>query len=315
MNSNLIQNPLLSILCITYNHEKYISKAINSFLEQEASFDFEIVIGEDCSTDKTLEIILEFQKIHPKIIKIIKSEKNVGVTENFRRTLAACRGKYVALCEGDDYWDDPKKIQTQVSFLESNPEYVLTYHDTYTIDKSNKITNDQSKKGINFDATKSFLIKAPSISTLTACFRNEIKEIPIEFNHAPILDICLWSLLGKYGSGKYLKSIKPSLYRTHDGGIFSPKSKSEKIRMGAQSYIALSTYHYNQKNIIISNYFTYKATELLSIDLEQRYQLKIIIRTIYRLFRDFIYGIILILKNNSCALKRQNTKINSIYDK
>ena len=85
--------------------------------------------------------------------------------------------------------------------------------------------------------------------------------------------------------------------------------------MGAQSYIALSTYHYNQKNIIISNYFTYKATELLSIDLEQRYQLKIIIRTIYRLFRDFIYGIILILKNNSCALKRQNTKINSIYDK
>lgn len=289
-NSNLETTPLLSILCITYNHEKYISKAIKSFLEQETSFDFEIVIGEDCSTDNTLEVILEFQKNHSKIIKIIKSENNIGVTKNFRRTLAACRGKYIALCEGDDYWDDPKKIQTQVSFLESNPEYVLTYHDTHSIDENNKITNDLSKKGINFDTTKSMLIKAPPISTLTTCFRNEIKEIPIEFNDAPVLDICLWSLLGHHGSGKYLESIKPAIYRLHSSGIFSSKNKSEKIRMAAQSYLALSRYYENQENVKIKCYFTYKAAEAISIDLETNYQLKSIILTIYRTIRKFISG-------------------------
>lgn len=284
-NSNLETTPLLSILCITYNHEKYISKAIKSFLEQETSFDFEIVIGEDCSTDNTLEVILEFQKNHSKIIKIIKSEKNIGVTKNFRRTLAACRGKYIALCEGDDYWDDPKKIQTQVSFLESNPEYVLTYHDTHSIDENNKITNDLSKKGINFDVSGSELIEAPSISTLTTCFRNKIKEIPDEFNSAPIFDICLWSLLGHHGSGKYIKSIKPSIYRIHNGGIFSSKNKSEKIRMAAQSYIALSKHYENKNNIDISQFFTYKSSEALSIDLENKYQIKFLLLTAIRIIK------------------------------
>ena len=289
-NSNLETTPLLSILCITYNHEKYISKAIKSFLEQETSFDFEIVIGEDCSTDNTLEVILEFQKNHSKIIKIIKSENNIGVTKNFRRTLAACRGKYIALCEGDDYWDDPKKIQTQVSFLESNPEYVLTYHDTHSIDENNKITNDLSKKGINFDTTKSMLIKAPPISTLTTCFRNEIKEIPIEFNDAPVLDICLWSLLGHHGSGKYLRSIKPAIYRPHDGGIFSLKKFTEKLRMTAQTYIALSRYYENQCKKDICEFFTIRAIDALSMQLKKTNQIKTMLFIVYRIIRGFSFS-------------------------
>lgn len=283
--SKIEQCPLLSILCITYNHEKYIRKSIDSFLNQEASFNFEIVIGEDCSTDNTLEILLEFQKKHPTTINIISSKNNVGTVENFRRTLAACRGKYIALCEGDDYWNDPKKIQTQVSFLESNPEYVLTYHDNHSINENGVITNDPSKKGINFDTTKSMLQKAPPISTLTACFRNEIKQIPIEFNAAPILDICLWSLLGQYGSGKYLKSIKPAMYRLHEGGIFSTKKTTEKLRMTAQSYAILSSYYENHSNEKMSQFFTNKAIDMLSMRLRKKNQLKAIFFTLYRIIK------------------------------
>ena len=282
------QTPLLSILCITYNHEKSISKAINSFLKQEASFDFEIVIGEDCSTDKTLEIIFEFQKNHPEIIKIIKSENNVGVVENFRRTLAACRGKYIALCEGDDYWNDPKKIQTQVSFLEKNPNYVLTYHDSHSINENGVISNDPSKKGINYDATNCTLIKGIPISTLTTCFRNNLKTIPEELNSAPILDICLWSLLGHHGAGKYLSSIRPAVYRLHDGGVFSLKNKSEKLRMTAETYIALSRYYENSQKNEISQFFSVKAIGILSMQIKRKNRIKAIILITYKLFKDMI---------------------------
>ena len=277
--------PLLSILCITYNHERYISTAINSFLEQETLFDFEIVIGDDCSTDRTLEIILEIQKSHSRIIRIIKSETNLGITENFRRTLAACRGKYIALCEGDDYWNDPRKIQTQVSFLENNPCYILTYHDSHSTDDNGLIFNDPSKKGVNYDITKSKLIKGIPISTLTVCFRNKLNSIPKEFNSAPILDICLWSLLGHHGAGKYLSAIRPAVYRLHNGGVFSSKSKNEKLRMTAETYITLSRYYENNREKEIGEFFNIKAIGILSMQIKTTNRLKAIVLIIFRILK------------------------------
>ena len=111
-----MNKPLVSIASITYNHEKFIAQAIDSFLMQETDFDFEIIIGEDCSTDDTLKIIKEYKAKYPDIIKLITSESNVGMMTNFIRTLEACSGKYIALCEGDDYWTDTLKLQKQVNF-------------------------------------------------------------------------------------------------------------------------------------------------------------------------------------------------------
>jgi len=118
--------PLLSVCVITYNHEGYIRANLNSILNQECDFDFEIVIGEDCSTDATRQICEEYAKNNPRIV-LLPSDKNMGMIPNFLRTIDACKGKYIAFCEGDDYWIHPLKMQKQVDFLEKNSEYGLTY--------------------------------------------------------------------------------------------------------------------------------------------------------------------------------------------
>jgi glycosyltransferase involved in cell wall biosynthesis len=121
---------IISIAIVTYNHEKYIAQAIESVINQKTDFAFEIIIGEDCSTDKTRAICIAYQKKYPERIKLILHEKNVGLYKNNLSTWLACTGKFVALCEGDDYWTDPYKLQKQVDFLEQNPEYSTCFHQT-----------------------------------------------------------------------------------------------------------------------------------------------------------------------------------------
>ncbi len=126
---SLIEIPLVSICCIAYNQENYIAQTIESFLAQKTTFRFEIIIGEDCSTDGTIDIVKNYQHNYRKLIKVIRSNENVGARANGARVLAACQGKYIAPCEGDDYWTDPYKLQKQVDFLEANPDYGLIFTD------------------------------------------------------------------------------------------------------------------------------------------------------------------------------------------
>ncbi len=114
--------PLVSVKMITYNHEPYIRQAIEGVLSQKTNFPFELVIGEDCSTDGTREIVFDYAKRYPDIIHVITSEFNVGMKANGKRTFDACKGKYIAYCEGDDYWNRDDKLQKQVNYMESHPE-------------------------------------------------------------------------------------------------------------------------------------------------------------------------------------------------
>ena len=125
----LSKTPLVGVNMITYNHAPYIAKAIEGVLQQETNFPYELVIGEDCSTDGTREIVLDYQRKYPDIIRVITSDQNVGMHKNGLRTQKACRGKYIAYCEGDDYWHHPKKLQKQVDYLESHPECGLVHSD------------------------------------------------------------------------------------------------------------------------------------------------------------------------------------------
>ncbi|MDA8097998.1 MAG: glycosyltransferase [Nitrospiraceae bacterium] len=122
-----MSEPLVSIKMITYNHGPYIAQAIEGVLQQRTTFPIELVIGEDCSTDGTREIVRAYEKQHPGIIRVITSDRNVGVQKNGYRTVKACTGKYLAFCEGDDYWHHPDKLQKQVDYLESHPECGLVY--------------------------------------------------------------------------------------------------------------------------------------------------------------------------------------------
>ena len=124
------QSPKVSVCMITYGQEKFIEQAINGVLMQECDFEVELILANDCSPDKTDEVIQNILENHPRAswIKYIKHEKNIGMMPNFIDAMQDCKGQYIALCEGDDYWTDPLKLQKQVGFLEENPDYVLCFH-------------------------------------------------------------------------------------------------------------------------------------------------------------------------------------------
>ena len=134
-NSNLILNLsvmksdspeiTVSICCITYNHEKYIAQCLDSFLMQRTSFRYEIILGEDCSTDSTRSIAEAYARQYPDRIRLLTGPVNVGAQKNLLRVLKRAAGKYIALCDGDDFWTDPAKLQKQVDFLENNPSYTM----------------------------------------------------------------------------------------------------------------------------------------------------------------------------------------------
>lgn len=129
-------NPLVSVRVITYNHERYITRCLDGLLMQKTDFPYEIVIGEDCSTDGTRDIVMRYQARHPDIIRVITSETNVGAFNNSSRVCAASRGKYHAFCEGDDFWIDSMKLQKQVDLLEAHPDYSMCFHETVIIFES-----------------------------------------------------------------------------------------------------------------------------------------------------------------------------------
>lgn len=123
---------LVSIACITYNHEKYIAEALDSFLMQKVNFKYEILIHDDASTDRTAEIIKSYHEKYPDIIKPILQKENKmskGVKKvNYKYNHSRAKGKYIAICEGDDYWSDPDKLQIQVDYLEKHPECSMCFH-------------------------------------------------------------------------------------------------------------------------------------------------------------------------------------------
>ena len=167
---------LISVWIITYNQEKYIAKALESALEQETDFKYEIVIGEDCSTDGTRKILLEYQAKYPEKIKLLLHEKNVGMIANQNLTFKACQGEYIAMLEGDDFWSDKHKLQRQYDAMQKYPECALSFHPVYTTDGrvlnkySDKIkvftTEESIKGGGYFSSTPSLMIKKSVISSM-----------------------------------------------------------------------------------------------------------------------------------------------------
>ena len=135
-----MEEVMLSVVMTTYNHEKYIASAIESVLRQQTDFRVEIVVGEDCSTDRTLNIVRDYERMYPECIRVVTSESNVGWRENYRRTIAAARGRYIAMLDGDDYFTHRKKLQMQVDLLEANPDVGMCYTRSERIDEEGTTT-------------------------------------------------------------------------------------------------------------------------------------------------------------------------------
>ena len=140
---------MVSVVFIKYNHEKYVRKALMSVLQQETDFPFEVIVGEDCSTDNTRAILQEIKELYPEQVKLLFREKNLGrPTLNVYQTSMECKGKYVAYLEGDDYWTDTKKLQKQVDYLEAHPEYIAVTHTCELVDEEDRTITDENVRKI-----------------------------------------------------------------------------------------------------------------------------------------------------------------------
>ena len=248
--------PLVSIVCPAYNQEAYVAQTLEGFLMQQTTFDFEILVNDDASTDGTARVIAEYAKRHPTLIRTFYHEVNQYSQgkPSVPGLFGQARGRYIAFCEGDDYWTDPRKLQIQVDFLESNPDYVLTYHDAIPFDISGQY-GIQLQGKLRADATALELQKARPISTLTTVFRNVFDSLPPELQAAPLNDLVWWSLLGAYGKGKFMADIKPAAYRLHPGGVFSMRSNKRKLHMALQTSGALANYYNRLGNDELYEYF------------------------------------------------------------
>src|SRR5690554_1920397 len=189
-----LENIMVSVVMPTYNHEEYIRQAIESVLMQETDFIFELIIVEDYSSDDTKKIALEYADKHPKIINVLDSEKNLGITDNYLRAMGEITGKYIAICEGDDYWTDPLKLQKQVDFMERNPDCSFCFHPvTHAL-----VHGDQKdfvfgpKIDQNHKFTSEEIIEGILIRTVSMLFRTEaIIDLKHWIHGAPLDDIAL----------------------------------------------------------------------------------------------------------------------------
>jgi len=152
----LCPKPLVSVVMTVYNHAKYLPQAILGVVTQKCDFEFELLIGEDCSTDESRKICFEFQKQYPQIIRVFYSDINVGGKINSRRMKQRMRGNYVASCEGDDFWVDPCKLQKQVTLFRDNPRYAIVYTDFVTLDPQQKFSQPVLKSSGFFDHIDTF---------------------------------------------------------------------------------------------------------------------------------------------------------------
>ena len=280
----------ISICCITYNHEKFIEKCIEGFLEQECNFRVEIIIYDDASTDQTSKIVKQFADKYPSIIQPIFSEKNqfsLGVNPYYAYVFPKARGKYIAICDGDDFWGDKRKLSIQYEELDRDPNLVITFGRTRAI-KADKVIED-FKSGAEKNLTSEDLMLGEPINTLTACFRNIFKEkIPAEFlRNSPIGDLTVWGMLGYYGYGKFLTNLQKTNYRIHEGGILSLAKHEKAIFMTALAYLNLAAFHFERGKIYESKKCTKKAmTFLNSINGNYLVNLRVL-KPIIKLFKPF----------------------------
>ena len=140
-----MNNPILSIYVATYNHEHYITQALDSILMQETKYTYEVLVGEDCSTDNTRAILKEYEKVHPGKLTVFYREHNMHRNEinNALDLMLRCRGKYIIALEGDDFWTDPNKIERQIDFLETHPDYIAVSHLCSVVDHDSRPKNER----------------------------------------------------------------------------------------------------------------------------------------------------------------------------
>lgn len=243
--AELSKNPLVSVLMTAYNHEPYIRKAIESIITQKTDFPFELIIGEDCSTDATRAIVLDFQRKFPQIIRVFVSETNVGATSNAMRCVFNCRGAYVAYCEGDDFWTCTFKLMEQVAFLRRHSDVGLVHSNANRLDvRSNRLAeriqtpHEHDILG-SMDAVRDLIERKWWVITCTAMVRRDLMwklfhDFPaLYYADRPLWDTLLWVGCAARMKCGYLQNVMATYVLSPDSASRPKDPKKALLFYGA----------------------------------------------------------------------------------
>jgi glycosyltransferase involved in cell wall biosynthesis len=226
----------VSVLMITYNQDDFIAQAIHSALMQMTDFDYEIVIGDDCSTDGTRDIVADLARKHPSKIRPLFQDVHLGVNRNLVATLKACSGQYVAILEGDDYWTTRNKLQLQVDFLDSHPDYAICFHNVQVVYQDERFPShlyhvDPQQETCTIEE----LLVGNFINTCSVMFRRDhSNELPSRFCSLHMGDWPLHVLNAQYGKIGYLNAVMAA-YRVHDKGVWSLVGRLQQLEIEADA--------------------------------------------------------------------------------
>ena len=315
----------VSVAVVTYNHENYIIQALDSILMQKVNFDYEIIIGEDCSTDRTRDIVLDYHKKYPSKIRLLLHKQNVGAMLNAKYVHQSCLGDYVMWHEGDDYWTCPYKLQKQVDFLDHHPQYFSCFHPV-TVFYEDGSCPDYTSPYLTYrrDLCLEDILQSPIISTNAFMHRNHLLHLlPDWYYDTQIGDWEFYIFAAQQSKIGYIDD-NMATYRTHDQGCYTGLSSIEKLSNRIWTFEHLNVHlecQYDQLyNQLISECYYALAIEYANIDdlstarsyfnqglarcpLNRRFSRKNLIKLLLRVYADSFYRLIgLTLQQNPSLL-------------
>jgi glycosyltransferase involved in cell wall biosynthesis len=220
----------LSVAIITYNHERFIAQALESVLGQRTDFPFEILVADDHSADTTPAIVADFHRRHPDKIVPILRDRNIGAVPNLTETVGACRGEYVALLEGDDYWLDSSKLQRQVDFLEAHPDFAISCHRVRVLDQTCSREDSTFPPRAAGAYSLDDLLADNFIMTCSVVYRRAAApRLPNNFARFKLGDWPLMALAAQSGRIQLMDDVMAT-YRVHSGATWSAISQTHRLR-------------------------------------------------------------------------------------
>jgi glycosyltransferase involved in cell wall biosynthesis len=221
----------VTALVTTYNHEKYIAQALDSVLMQKTNFEYEIIVAEDCSIDRTRSIVLDFQRRNPERIRLVLPAENLGSAGNrvFAQAFELAQGEYVALLDGDDYWTSQKKLQKQVVFLELHPDCALCFHNALRIYEDGSGVLPHNFPGQKPISVLEDVVQSNFIAGCTPMLRKDAAgRFPEWYYNVPHGDWSLYILCAQHGKIGYIDEIL-GVYRIHNQGFWSKRDAIQKL--------------------------------------------------------------------------------------
>ncbi len=259
----------VSVWMVAYNHEPFIAQALEGVLQQVVDFDYEIVIGEDCSTDKTREILLDYKRRFPARIRLLLHDQNVGMHQNLIQTLRLCQGEYIAVLEGDDFWLSPRKLQRQVELLDQDSSLSMCFHEAFNLWPDQRETLYVRGAGVAIKARYQLedVVCRHFIPTASMLFRCEaLSYLPEEIYEIPGFDRMLAVLLAQAGDLAFIDEVW-SVRRVHAGGIYAGAAHKAQIKHTLKTLRVVDEYlgyaYHDRMRPIMLDYMIELITQLV----------------------------------------------------